>query len=135
MKNLIFLIAIILLISSCSKDEMNTEPDTIQTIVPTIKNGDTGSAVVNLQNALLKLLDLGIFKTYNAPDSPTIEYLQQLTLQFKVESTNQIYGEATRKLIQIFQIQNGLGASLNGVVEATTAAKLNALLLTLGVIG
>lgn len=134
MKSLGFIIAIAILISSCSKDEMNTEPGKIQTIVSTIKIGDSGAAVINLQNSLKKLVELGIFKTYSPPNSPTTEELQQLLSQLRQEIENQYFGEATRQLTRIFQIQQGLGDSLNGVVENTTADKLNQILKTLGLI-
>jgi len=105
----------------------------MQLILPTIKAGATGAAVANLQDALLLLIARNIFKTFDAPNQPTREQLQQLTTALQAERVQSRYDEATRQLINHFQIQQSLGDSLRGfAVEEKTAAMLNEWLKQLG---
>lgn len=101
-------------------------------IIAPIKPGDTGLQVTNLQEAILFLYDQGIFKAFDPPNRPTSEELKALTIKLRDEQTQQIYGDATTQLLRYFQIQQGLGDNLYGVVEDKTAAKLNEILKSLG---
>lgn len=94
-------------------------------IIATIKPGDIGPAVANLQDALLTLLEHQIIRALDAPNRPTREELQKLADGLKAERVQSIFGDATRQLIMHFQVQEGLGDNLLGVVEESTAAKLN----------
>jgi Tc toxin complex TcA C-terminal TcB-binding domain/Neuraminidase-like domain len=104
----------------------------MQLIIPTLKLGDSGQTVTNLQAALLALLDKKIIQG-NTPNPPTEEDLKILSEKLKKEQFQEVYGEATRELVLIFQLQNGLGDNLNGVVEESTAKKLNEFLKDIGV--
>ena len=97
----------------------------------TIKPGDTGSEVVNLQQALQLLYAHGVFKTFDPPNAPTTADLNALIQALASERQLQAYGQAAQSLIKHFQIQQGLGDNLHGVVEESTAKRLNELLLEL----
>lgn len=97
----------------------------MQSIIATIKPGDSGSIVANLQDALFALLEHQIIRALDAPSQPTLEVLQELAGILKKEREQSIFGKATQQLITYFQIQQSLGDHLFGVVEKTTAAKLN----------
>lgn len=100
-------------------------------IVPTLKFGDVGPDVVNLQQGLRFLIDQGCISTYQPPESPTADDLSALSKQLIIEYTNSHFGDATQNLLFFIQLQNGIGDNLKGmVVENTTAAKLNLLLET-----
>jgi hypothetical protein len=93
-----------------------------------------GPQVADLQDALLALLKRQVFKVYDAPNHPTSAELQQLARLVQQERAKARFGDGTRALVLLFQIQQGLGDHLHGVVEATTAEKLNALLNELGLL-
>ncbi len=97
----------------------------MQSIIATIKPGDSGSIVANLQDALFALLEHQIIRALDAPSRPTLEMLQELVEILKKEREQSIFGKATQQLITYFQIQQSLGDHLFGAVEKTTAAKLN----------
>ncbi|WP_039914212.1 Tc toxin subunit A-related protein [Cellvibrio mixtus] len=101
-------------------------------ISATIKPGDSGNDVVNLQQVLQFLYGKGVFKTFNPPNSPTAEELNALVKKMGSEQTQQVFGDATRLLIRYFQIQRGPGDNLHGLVEEKTAQRINALLSELG---
>ena len=93
---------------------------------------DDKEAVTNLQAALLFLLTKSVYKTYDAPNSPTEGELKELKAKLLEEIQSGFYGDATKRLVFIFQIQQSLGDNFNGVVEEETAAKLNEVLKGLG---
>lgn len=102
-----------------------------------IAPGSSGPDVTNLQAALLFLISLPRneifnFKTFEPPNSPTQAELDRLAEKLRGEQLAQVFGEATKKLVGVFQIQQGLGDHLNGDVESTTAARLTELLKQLG---
>ncbi len=101
-------------------------------ISATIKPGDNGNNVVNLQQVLQFLYAQGVFKTFNPPNSPTAEELNALVKKMGSEQAQQVFGDATRLLIRYFQIQQGLGDNLHGLVEEKTAQRINELLSKLG---
>jgi hypothetical protein len=89
-----------------------------------LQPGMQGSAVADLQDALLLLIERQVIKTFPAPNRPTVEELQALAQRLKQERTQSTFGDATRELIRYFQIQQGLGDQLAGVVEAKIVAAL-----------
>jgi hypothetical protein len=103
-------------------------------IKATLQLKDANPAVVNLQDALLALLENALFQVYEAPNSPTREELDGLIKALKQERKQSLYGDATQRLIFIFQIQQGLGDNLGGTVEEKTANLLNVLLKELGLL-
>jgi hypothetical protein len=106
----------------------------MQVIVATIKPGETGVAVANLQDAILALLGHQLIKALDAPNRPTKDELMKLADGLKHEREGSNFREATQQLIRFFQIQQGLGDNLNGVVEDKTAVKLNEILKSLGLL-
>ncbi|MBC7388476.1 MAG: hypothetical protein H7329_04635, partial [Opitutaceae bacterium] len=104
----------------------------MEKIIPPINPNTPGSSVANLQFALLFLFGKKVFKANQPPNSPTEEELSQLAKLINREKNSSSYGEGTTKLVQTFQVQQGLGDSLGGMVEEKTAAKLNELLASLG---
>lgn len=105
----------------------------MQTIDAVIKPNDSGAHVVNLIECLLLFVERGIFKTYSAPDQPTGEELAQLAASAKQDRETQFFGDAVRLLVRTFQVQQGLGDQLAGVVEKRTASRMNEVLLGLGI--
>lgn len=101
---------------------------TIQPIVATINPRETGPKVANLQDALLALLARNKFWRVNVSNRPTPEELETLSGDIRQERARSHFGEATYKLVIHFQVQQVLNDNLRGVVEDTTAAKLNELL-------
>jgi receptor-binding and translocation channel-forming TcA subunit of Tc toxin/ABC toxin-like protein/neuraminidase-like protein len=103
-------------------------------IVAPINPGNTGQSVANLQAALLLLFERGVFKAYDSPNRPTADDLKSLAEKLRAEQSNLVFGEATRQLLLYFQVQQGLGDQLRGVVEEATAKRLNELLGKHGVV-
>lgn len=103
-------------------------------IIAPIKPGESGPQVTNLQEALFLLIDRQVIRAVDPPNYPTLEELQKLTQGLKDERAQSLFGEATRQLILHFQIQQGLADNLLGIVEDKTAAKLNEILKSLGVL-
>ncbi len=101
-------------------------------IIATIKAGDTGPQVANLQDALLVLLERKIIRPLDGPNRPTLQDLQKLTESLKQERAQSLFGKTTAQVIVYFQVQQRLGDNLGGVVEEKTAAKLNELLKSVG---
>ena len=93
---------------------------------------DDYEVVTNLQAALIFLLNKSIYKTYDKPNNPTEEELKRLKEKLQEEQQSGLYGDATKQLIFIFQIQQGLADNFKGEVEEKTAFKLNELLKGLG---
>lgn len=105
----------------------------MQPIVPLIRFGNAGPQVANLIQALLLLIDRGVIKALDDPSRPTAVELRELGERARAELAGAVFGEATRQLIVYFQVQQGLGDTLQGVVEIQTAARLNEILKPLGV--
>jgi Tc toxin complex TcA C-terminal TcB-binding domain/Neuraminidase-like domain/Salmonella virulence plasmid 28.1kDa A protein len=106
----------------------------MEMIIATIKPGEAGPSVSNLQDVMFLLLEKKIFKSFDSSNRPTLEELQKLADGLKQERAQPLFGKATQQLVRYFQIQQGLGDNLDGIVEEKTAAKLNALLKELGVV-
>lgn len=104
----------------------------MQVISSPINPKDTGNEVNNLQTALLLFLDKQIIATFQPPDSPTEEEITKLREVLKDEKASSFFGDATRKLVSYFQLQQGLSDKYNGAVEETTAARMNDILYALG---
>ena len=103
----------------------------MQPINVTIKPGDKGIEVINLQQVLQLLSARSVFKTFNSPNSPSTEDLRALLEKLATEQASQQFGAATQALVKHFQIQQGLGDNLHGVVEKSTARRINELLYEL----
>ncbi len=101
-------------------------------IIPPITPNSTGKEVANLQECLLFLLDKNIFITYKLTKKPTEKELLQLRKMLIKEKAASLFGESTQQLVHYFQMQQGLGVGLKGVMEKLTASKLNVLLKELG---
>ena len=97
-----------------------------------LRQGMQGSAVANLQGALLLRIEHQGIKTFTGRNRPTVKELQTLTKTLKQERGQEKFDDATRQLVRYFQSQQKLGDRLAGVVEAKTAAALNKLLTDLG---
>lgn len=91
-----------------------------------------GQKVADLQDALKFLLDRGAMKAMEPPNRPTAAELRALAEALRAERASKVFGDATRQLVFIFQIQNRLGDHRHGVVDEATANALNALLKELG---
>jgi hypothetical protein len=92
---------------------------------------DDKEGVTNLQAALVFLLNKSVYKTYVVPNTPTEKELNELKAKLQQEQQSGFYGDATKQLVFIFQIQESLG-ELKGEVEEKTADKLNEVLKGLG---
>lgn len=119
--------------SRLDQDSENTSACTVQPIVATITPGDTGPQVANLQDALFVLLERKIIRPLDPPNRPTREELKELSEGLKPEREQSLFGKATQQLVIYFQVQHALGETPRDVgVEEKTAAKLNALLKSIG---
>ena len=78
---------------------------------------DDKEAVTNLQAALVFLLNKSVYKTFDAPNSPTEGELKDLKAKLQEEQQSGIYGDATKELVFIFQIQQDLGNNFKGEVD------------------
>lgn len=99
----------------------------LKLIIPPLDRSDHGADVVNLQEALLLLLEQQIIKLSD-------QYFPLLYQGQKNEQISQIYNDYTEKLIGIFQEQfsTKFHLSVNGEVDLPTADALNHLLTELG---
>ncbi len=105
----------------------------MEPIIAPIKTGDTDAIVANLQDALLALLEQKkILQPPGTTGLPTPDELQKLTEGLQHERVQSMFGKTTWQLVVYFQLQQGLGDNLRGVVEEKTAAKLNELLKSIG---
>ncbi|HEV7762652.1 MAG TPA: neuraminidase-like domain-containing protein, partial [Acidimicrobiales bacterium] len=103
-------------------------------ISPTLNAGSTGPEVAALQEVLLRLVEEQIIHALPAPDRPTVDELQKVAERVEGDHARATYGDATTQLVRWFQIQNGLGDGLDGVVEKRTAERLNEVLRALGLL-
>lgn len=95
-------------------------------ITAQISPGTQGVHAVNLGKTLSVLLHRGqLLRSYSAPEHPTAEELATLGSLLEGEISTAMVGESMRKLVFYYQIQQGLGDQLRGVVEDTTARSLN----------
>lgn len=101
-------------------------------ILPTIHPRETGPQVANLQDALLALLAGDKIWRVDAPNRPTPEELEILSVGIRRERARSYFDEATYNLVVTFQVQQVPNDNLKGVVEDTTALKLNELLEFIG---
>ncbi|HLN64615.1 MAG TPA: peptidoglycan-binding protein, partial [Symbiobacteriaceae bacterium] len=83
-----------------------------------------GLAVVNLQDALLFLMEKGALLAYDEG------LRKELTAGLQAERADQAYGDATAELVAYFQRERKLEAS--GYVDAATADAMNQVLQQLG---
>ena len=104
----------------------------MQLIIPPLKPGDTGVQAENLIQAMILLADRGIIKALESPDRPTAAELKTLIETAGKDLANATIEPATTRLVGYFQIQQGLGDQLRGVVDAATAARLNEWLKKIG---
>ena len=91
----------------------------MQAIPATIKPEDTGPQVANLNAALHFLIAKEVFASLALPA------LTALKDQLRTEEPSGYFKGAAVTLVQLFQIQSGLGDGLGGVVENQTADLLN----------
>lgn len=89
----------------------------MQLIIATIKSGDSGPIVANLQDALQLLLDRGVL----LPDEEVAR--RKVSAALMQERTDQIFNGVTYKLVGTFQAEQHLEVS--GVVDEATAKLLN----------
>lgn len=106
----------------------------VKIIIPPVNPNDTGDKVRNLQEALHLLLEKKIIASFQLPDRPTEGELSQLRDILTTEEAAAQFGSGTRQLLSFFQMQQGFGDSLGGVVEETTSARINAILTELEVL-
>jgi peptidoglycan hydrolase-like protein with peptidoglycan-binding domain len=91
-----------------------------------LKQRMQGAAVADLQDALQLLLDRSVLLR----DDEAAR--RDISATLRTERAGQTYGDATRKLVSVFQAAHRLRP--NGVVDEATAAALNAELRELGVL-
>jgi Tc toxin complex TcA C-terminal TcB-binding domain/Neuraminidase-like domain/Salmonella virulence plasmid 28.1kDa A protein len=101
-------------------------------ITAPLKAGDGGPEVANLQDTFLALLERQVIQPLVAPNRPTLEELQKLAEVLKQERSQSLFGKATQQLLIYYQVQQGLGDNLRGMVEDKTATKLNEWLKSIG---
>lgn len=102
-------------------------------ITPLAPNAN-GTDVANLQKALQLFLEKGAFTALQPPGSPSAPDLARLAEALTSEVAGATYGKATTELVRIFQVQQRLGDNLKGVVEDSTARKMNEWLKKFGVL-
>lgn len=88
-------------------------------IAPPLKPDDSGPQVRNLFAALTFLIDKEVFERLLPAE------LDRLKDQLRSEEPSGFYKGAAVTLVQMFQIQSGLGDALRGLVEDKTAELLN----------
>src|SRR6185503_12931089 len=101
-------------------------------IVPPLKPGETSAPAANLIQAMIALVERDVIKALDSPNRPTADELKKLANTAREELAQSQFGKATRQLVIHFQVQEGLGDNLRGVVEESTAARLNEWLQKLG---
>ncbi len=92
----------------------------------------TPETVIDLQDALLLLLEQRQIRLAVTPEAPDAEALHAITEQIRIERTSGTFGEATLALVQHFQARSGLEGRSPGRVDTETAARLNAALAAIG---
>src|SRR5437764_8167566 len=92
-------------------------------VISPLKLGDHGADVVNLQDALLLLVDKGRIQLSAAEAQSLKNLLSQ-------EQHDQAYKDGTSKAVALFQQQHQQQST--GTVDAPTAAALNQILKDLG---
>lgn len=89
--------------------------------------GNTGASVQSVQTALSRIIANKQIRSFLTPSQPTADELITLTAFLSGEAKVQFFGPATERLVFYLQIQQGLGDSLRGFVDAATAGVLNSL--------
>ena len=77
---------------------------------------------------MLLLVEREVIKSLDKTNTPASELAETA----RVELSTSTFGPATCQLVVYFQLEQGLGEKLRGVVEEKTAARLNRLLKQLG---
>jgi Neuraminidase-like domain len=98
----------------------------VNKIISPLQHGMTGAAVVDLQTALHALLERGLLLATADGDR------RELTELLLRERAQPFYGDATHRLVRVFQGEHRLEPI--GDVDERTAAVLNALLRELGLL-
>lgn len=96
-----------------------------------LRAGEVGPAVVDLQEALLFLIDRKVIQALEPPSEPTSGDLRRLAESITSEHAQSTFDKATQELVGIFQKQRQLSST--GEVDEDTATSMNALLVELGV--
>src|SRR4051812_10598831 len=104
----------------------------MQVIKAPMEPGQLGPDIANLQDALALFLSRGVIKAAEPGNIPSPEELGELSSKLTEERKASLFGEATQRLVQIVQIQQGLGDNLDGAVEKKTATLTSRLLDKLG---
>jgi len=92
-------------------------------IVVTIRVGEIGSHVADLQDALQLLIRRGDLR--ESEQGPAGEEFEQLVQMLSEERSRLEYGEATRACVRLVQLQLGGVEEPSGIVDETTADLLN----------
>jgi hypothetical protein len=93
-----------------------------------LKDGNRGAAVVDLQDALLLLLE----RRFLLDNVPRLR--DQLSAALRTEREEQVYKDITHNLIGLFQETQQLQPASRGEVDEATANAINAVLRQLGVL-
>lgn len=104
----------------------------MQVIVAPIHTGDSGASVLNLQDALLLMIDKNIIWPLDAPKRPDAEELKGLVDKLLAEREQALYSETTQLVVRLFQIKQDLTVVITGMVDDITADRLNQHLKKLG---
>lgn len=100
-------------------------------ITAPIPLGTRGVLAVNLGRVLSVLLQRGqLLKPFDLPNHPTTDELATLGSSLNGEIATAVVGESMRQLVHYYQIQQGIGDQLSGVVEEATARSLNDMIRT-----
>ena len=101
-------------------------------VYPPLVPGNSGPAVANLGRVMLVLIEHGIVRSFVAPDRPTAEDLAKLNALVQDEFKAAVFGEGIQAALRYLQVQRGMGDSLRGIVDKTTADLLNQLVIGFG---
>ena len=101
-------------------------------VYPPLVPGNSGPAVANLGRVLLVLIDHRVVRSFVAPDRPTAEDLAKLSALVQDEFKAAVFDEGIQAALRYLQVQRGMGDSLRGIVEKTTADLLNQLVIGFG---
>ena len=101
-------------------------------VYPPLVPGNSGPAVANLGRVLSVLIDHQVVRSLVAPDRPTAEELASLYTLVQDEVKAAVFGAGIQETLRFLQFQQGMGESLRGIVEKTTADLLNQLVLGFG---
>jgi hypothetical protein len=100
----------------------------VQNIKSPINPKDIVTEVSNLQAAMQLFSDKQIIATFQPPDHPNVGEITELRELLKSEKDEVVFGDATRRLVFYFQLQQGLSDQYHGAIEDNTATKMNEIL-------